>query len=361
MTPTEVLFAQASTGDITTLAIPAIAGDALALMCTTATANSGQIVIANVISTGANYLYVLTPPSKAGPNTVTISSFLIGHTAPVTLTPVGTPLTVTGAGSFIGTFALQTDPSGLFLTLTDTSKSVVHIFLITQSTGALTTEAPGSPFPAANAFLTAAAVNGLGEFLYVTDNEDGLIFMFSVNVNSATNVLTALAGVSINASGGIAANSPISMLVNSTATLLYTANNLSISIFAISGADGSLGPAVGLASPVVPAPAFSPQLLAVDFTNSFLYATGQGTEGVLGYMINGDGSLQVLNGGTPFASGLAGGVTDIVADPTESVIYLLINGVINPYTISTTSLGNLDPPTGTQTFTSSTNIALAGV
>jgi hypothetical protein len=356
LTPADVLFGQAATGAITTLAINTPVGTNLSLMCTTANAGLGEIAVANVTATNKNFLYALSISGQ----TVTIDGFAIGHVAPVTLSAVGPAFTFLGTKTFTSV-EMQADPSGRFLTVADEANSLVHVLLIDSNLnpGALT-EAPGSPFTVANALFTAAAVNGAGEFLYVTDNVDGLIFMFSVNV-SASPVLTPLASPSFLASGGVSANSPISMLVNSTATLLYTANNQSISIFAISAFDGSLGAAAGIGSPVTPAPAFNPQLLAMDFTNSFLYASGEGTEGVLGYTVNPDGSLTVLNGGTPFASGLAGGVTDIVADPALSIVYLLINGVINPYTISTTIPGNLNAPTVAPTFTASTNLAAAFV
>jgi hypothetical protein len=353
LTPTEVLFAQASTGAITTLAIPATSGAALALMCTTATAGLGQITVANLPS-GAT-LFALKSPTTAAPNTVTISEFAIGHTAPVTLTPVGTPITITGAGAFAGFFELQADPSGQFLTLTDSSLSVVHVLLINSTTGALS-EAVGSPFPAANALFTAESIVGGAEFVYVSDNSDGQIFIFSFSLTSPK-ALTPIANSPFVSSGGTA-NSPISMLVNSNQSILYTANNLSISILAIQS-DGSLLPAPGSNTPVTPTPAFSPFLLAFDNTGSFLYVMSQGTEGVLGYTINTTTGGLTLIGGSPFATGTTSNISDMIADPVLTNLYLVINGVINPFTIGTG--GVLTAPAVTPTFTASTNLAIANV
>jgi 6-phosphogluconolactonase (cycloisomerase 2 family) len=358
LTPTEVLFSQSATGSINTLAINT-GGNALALMCTTATANSGQIAVANVTATGANYLYVLTPPTKAGANTVIINGFAIGHVAPVALTPVSNPggsITITGAGFFTGFFELQADPFGQFLTLTDTSKSVVHVLLINSTTGALSV-APGSPFPAANALFTAAGTTNGVEYLYVSDNFDAQIRIFSVNVTSPTKVLTEiLLNSPFLVHGGQSVNSPITMLVSPNGNFLYTANDQSISIYTIQ-IDGSLTAPL---SPVTPAPLFNPQFLAVDNTGSFLYVSGTGTEGVLGFAILANGSLSAINGGTPFATGTTG-VTDMVADPSLAVLYLVINGVINPYNIQTNSGGGLTLPTVTPTFVASTNLAIANV
>jgi hypothetical protein len=356
LTPTEVLFSQSATGSINTLAINT-GGNALALMCTTATANSGQIAVATVTGTGANYLYVLTPPTKAGANTVIINGFAIGHAAPVTLTPIAASLTITGAGFFASTFALQADPFGQFLTLTDTSKSVVHVLLITAATGALAV-GPGSPFAAPNALFTAAGTANGVEYVYVSDNVDAQIRIFSVNVVPPNNVLTE---IPVNSPflvpGGQSVNSPITMLVSPNGSFLYTANDQSISIYAIQ-IDGSLTQGPG--SPFTPAPIFNPQLLAVDNTGSFLYASGTGTEGVLGFAILANGSLTPISGGTTLVTGTAG-VTDMVADPSLAVLYLVISGVINPYVIGTNTGGGLTAPTVKPTFIASTNLAIANV
>jgi Lactonase, 7-bladed beta-propeller len=353
LTPTEVLFSQASTGSINTLAINT-GGNALALMCTTGTASSGQIVVANLVS-GANYLYALEPPTKAGANTVIISGFAIGHVAPVTLTPIAASLTITGANFFLGTFELQADPFGQFLTLTDTHNSVVHVLLISQANGTLSV-APGSPFPAANALFTAEATANGVEYLYVSDNSDGLIFIFSVNVGSPTKVLTEILFNSpFQAPAPLSSNSPITMQVGLNSSFLYTANNLSVSIYAI---DPNTGALTSPFAPVTSATLFNPQFLAMDFTGTFLYVSGQAAQGVLGYTINPNGSLTAFAGGA-VATGATSNISDIVADPALAVIYIVINGVINPYIIG--AGGALTPPTVTPTFTAATNLAIANV
>ena len=357
LTPTEVLFSQASTGAITTLAINT-SGNPLSLMCTTATVGLGQqVVVANVSAT-ANYLYVLkvTAGTKTSAGSALITGFTIGHVAPVTLTQVVPTLTISGTGLFQSSFELQADPSGSFLTLTDTTAGLVHVLLISAADGTLSV-APGSPFPAAHALFTAATFVGAGEVLYVSDNTDGQIYVFTVDVTSLTNVLTL--NSTFPEPTGLAVNFPISMQVNSIDGLLYTANTQSISIYVIQ-ADGSLLNSAGLGSPVTPAPIFNPQLVAMDNTGSFLYVTGTGTEGVLGYAIQPNGSLVAI-GGSPFASGLTGGVTDIVADLSLPQVYLLINGVISPYGVGTTTGGVLTPNPSSTQFTASGNIAIASV
>jgi len=355
LTPTEVLFSQSSTGAITTLAINT-GGNALALMCTTATAVLGQIVVANA-NGSPNYLYAmkLTAGSDSTTGTATINGFAIGHVAPVTLTPLSpTSFTISGTNFFSGTSVLQADPLGNFLTLTDEGASLVHVLLI-SSNGTLS-EAPGSPFPAANALFTAV---GPGEgFLYVSDNSDGEIFIFQIDLSSLTDVLTPIVNSPFQVPAPNSSNAPITMLLSPLQNFLYTANNQSISFYTING-DGSLSLAAG--SPVTPAPLFNPQFLAMDSTGTYLYVTGTSTEGVLGYTMNQSTGGLTLIPGSPFASGTTSNISAVEADPSLAVLYLVINGVINPYTIGTATGGVLTAPTVTPTFTASTNIAIASV
>jgi DNA-binding beta-propeller fold protein YncE len=344
LTPADVLFGQASTGAITTLAINT-GGKNLSLMCTTATAGLGQIVVANVSATNKNFLYVLSVATNAGIRTGTLRGFAIGHVTPVTLTPVGTDLTLSGS-NVLQIAEMQADPAGRFITVTDSTLNFVHVLLIDPNSGVLT-EAPGSPLTVTNALFTA--VDTTGKFLYVTDNPDGEIFIFTIDlVNPMLQITNSPFLVSITP-----ANLPISMLVSGS--FLYTANDQSISFFAI-GADGSLSP-VG-SNLVTPVPTFNPQLLALDPTGRFLYVTGSGTEGVLGYSINSStGALTIIPGG-PFAAG--SNVTDILPNPVGGQMYLLNAGVIEVFTVDPNS-GALMPAAGASQFASSSNLATANV
>ena len=343
LTPTEVLFTQESTGAIQTLAINTPVANSLSLMCTTATAGLGEIVVANVSAT-KNFLYAFSTTTK------TINGFAIGHVTPVTLTSVGTAFTFSGTNLFQTTAEMRADPAGRFLTVTDTGASAVHVLLIDPTFGTLT-EAAGSPFTAANALFTA--VGSAVDVLYVTDNVGGEIFIFSINL-SANPVLST---PSIFAEPThIAANAPISMQVNLAGTFLYTANTSSISFYAISPTDGSLTQVAG--SPVTFTPAFNPQLITMDVTGSFLYVSGTGTEGVLGFtMDTGTGNLTIITG-SAFASGSS--VSDMLVNPLGGQMYLVIANTITMFTINS-STGALTPVTSTTTFSSSSNLAAAGV
>jgi 6-phosphogluconolactonase (cycloisomerase 2 family) len=344
LTPADVLFGQASTGAITTLAINT-GGKNLSLMCTTATAGLGQIVVANVSATNKNFLYALSVATNAGIRTGTLRGFAIGHVTPVTLTPVVTDLTLSGS-NVLQIAEMQADPAGRFITVTDSSLNFVHVLLIDPNSGVLT-EASGSPLTVTNALFTA--VDTTGKFLYVTDNPDGEIFIFTIDlVNPMLQITNSPFLVSITP-----ANLPISMLVSGS--FLYTANDQSISFFAI-GADGSLSQ-VG-SNLVTPVPTFNPQLLALDPTGRFLYVTGSGTEGVLGYSINSStGALTIIPGG-PFAAG--SNVTDILPNPFGGQMYLLNAGVIEVFTVDPNS-GALTLAAGASQFASSSNLATANV
>lgn len=350
LAPTNVLFGQASTGAITTLAINT-GGKNLSLMCTTATPGLGQIVVANVTATNKNFLYALSITSSGQTKTGTISGFAIGHVAPVTLTSVGPDVTLSGTTVLQTIVEMQSDPTGRFLTVTDTSANVVHVLLIDPNVGTLT-EAPGSPFVVTNALFTA--VDSSNTFLYVTDTPDGEIFIFTIDVSNAVSVLNQTANSPFVEPTHTTANSPISLQVSGA--FLYTANNQSISIYGISPIDGSLSTVSG--SPVTPAPTFNPQLLSLDTTGRFIYVTGTGTEGVLGYSINAaTGALTIIPGG-PFAPGSS--VTDILPNPLGGQMYLLIGGTINVFTVDPNS-GALTAPSGAAQFASSSNFATANV
>lgn len=349
LTPTDVLFGQASTGDITTLAINT-GGKDLSLMCTTATAGLGQIVVANVSATNKNFLYALniTTNTQTQLRTGTISGSAIGHVAPVTLTPVGSDVTLSGTGVLTSLVEIQADPAGRFLTVTDFGANVFHVLLIDPTLGTLK-EGANSPFPVTGASFTA--VDTSGQFLYVTDPTDAEIFIYSIQLNNVASVLSA--PTIFNEPTHIAANSPISLQVSGN--FLYTANSQSISFYGISSIDGSLSTVAG--SPVTPSPTFNPQLLALDATARFLYITGTGTEGVLGYTINSATGALTLIPGSPFAAGSS--VTDILANPLGGQMYLLIGNTISVFTVDQSS-GALTA-SGAPQFASSSNLATANV
>ena len=345
LTPNEVLFAQAGTGAITTLAINTPAGTSLSLMCTTANAGLGQIAVANVLSSGKNFLYALDTITK------TIDGFAIGHVVPVTLSAVGPAFAISLSATPI-IVELQADPSGRFLTVTDSASSQVHVLLIDPNLGTLQ-EGPGSPFTVANALFTA--VGASGQFLYVTDQSDAEIRIFSINVTAPTQVLTEQIAFSpfVEPSGN-PANAPISMQVNSAGTFLYTANTSSISFYAIDPISGALS---GTGSPLSFVPEFDPRLLTLDVTGTFLYALGTGTEGVLGFTMNANGSLTLIST-TPF--GVGTDVTDILVNPLGGQMYFLVAGTIDVFTIDPAT-GVLTAVTSTTNFTSSSNLAAANV
>jgi 6-phosphogluconolactonase (cycloisomerase 2 family) len=347
LTPTDVLFAQTSTGAITTLAINTPVGTNLSLMCTTANAGKGaELTVANVLLSSKNFLYALSIPAG------TIDGFAIGHVAPVTLTAVVHPaFSIWAANGTHTVVEMQADPSGRFLTVTDTVASMVHVLLIDPNFGTLK-EAAGSPFTVANALFTA--VGSAVDVLYVTDQSDAEIRIFSINVTSPTQVLTEVTAISpffvlpFNS-----ANAPIAMQVNQAGTFLYTANTSSISFYPIDPTNGSLS---GTGSPLSFVPQFNPQLLTMDVTGNFLYALGQGFEGVLGFTMNANGRLTLISG-TPTAGGSS--VTDMLVNPLGGQMYLLVASAIDIFTIG--AGGDLTPVTSTTHFTSSSTLAAAKV
>jgi 6-phosphogluconolactonase (cycloisomerase 2 family) len=246
---------------------------------------------------------------------------------------------------------MQADPSGRFLTVTDTVTSLVHVLLIDPNLGTLK-EAPKSPYSIANALFTA--VGTTGEFLYVTDQSDAEIRIFSIDVTSAIQVLTEIVNSPFFEPTHNAANAPIAMQINQAGTFLYTANTASISFYAINPIDGSLS---GPGSPLSFVPEFDPRLLRMDTTGTFLYALGTGTEGVLGFTMNADGSLTLISN-TPAGGGT--NVVDMLVNPLGGQMYLLVVSTIEVFTINPQT-GVLTAANSATNFTSSSNLAAAKV
>jgi 6-phosphogluconolactonase (cycloisomerase 2 family) len=196
------------------------------------------------------------------------------------------------------------------------------------------------------------AVGTTGQFLYVSDQSDAEIRIFSINL-SANPVLTELVIFSPFVVTGNPANAPIAMQVNLAGTFLYTANTSSISFYPIDPTNGSLS---GTGSPLSFVPEFDPRLLTMDVTGTFLYALGTGTEGVLGFTMNANGSLTLISN---TSTGGGTNVTDMLVNPLGGQMYLLVSGSIDIFKIG--AGGDLTPVTSTTHFNSSSTLAAAKV
>jgi 6-phosphogluconolactonase (cycloisomerase 2 family) len=341
LTPNEVLFSISSTPGIQTLAI-STGANPLALMCTTAATAGVEVAVSQ-----NKFVYVLDGTTKK------ISGYVIGHVHPVTLTPIiGQPFSIPAI--FSSFFEMRTEPLGRFLFVTDSGPGKVHVFLIDQSTGALS-EALNSPVSVPAALFTA--VTPSGTFVYVNDPNDGEIFIFKIDAGGQ---MTPTTNSPFVVPSHLTADSPIDMAMHSSGKFLFTSNFLSIASYVIDQTTGDLTNAPGSPSSTTgtaPTPV-QPQLLGIDGTGVFLYVTGRSGQGVLGYSIDQiSGTLTIISNNSFAATTNA---FEIVADPAGGQMFLEISGAINAFPIDPIS-GSLLSPVGTSRFSTVSNMAVANV
>jgi 6-phosphogluconolactonase (cycloisomerase 2 family) len=262
--PVQVMLSVDATGNIKEYGIDSTTG-ALTLMCNTATAALGPIVVAN-----NTFVYVLNQGNGTAP--ATIFEFLIAHANSGALATVtGSPFTLSEA--LPGNASLVADPLGRFIFVTNQTGNDVHVLTIGQS-GALT-EAANSPFLVANPDFIA--VNPAGNIAFVPDSTDGNIFIFSLDANGQLTNNPASGSPLIIGMGN---NAPHFAIVHPNGNFLLTANELTLGSFSInSGSAGALTQVGG--SPFSPGGAgdaqVAPLTVTLDKSGNFLYVTPLGT------------------------------------------------------------------------------------
>jgi len=126
-----------------------------------------------------------------------------------------TAITMTASAAFTaggspGVMAI--DPTGQFLYVTDQNNGQLVEFAISQTTGALTALS-SSPITVGSGAASApygVSIDPSGQFLYVGNTNDGTISEFTLN--SGTGALTAVGGSPVN-SGGNLTNDPSSIAI----------------------------------------------------------------------------------------------------------------------------------------------------
>lgn len=167
----------------------------------------------------------------------------------------------------------------------------VSVFSI-GSGGALT-EVPNSPFPLqetspplvvtpAPPLPTAVAVSNQGNFVYVTDRNNGCVLGFSFD--STSGALSPVPGQIF-----LVGSAPNSVFSPPTGNFLYVANAASNDIYEfIINSDGSLSSitTVGTTTPVIATTGNGPIAMASDPPAKFLFVVANQGNQVLGYLIN---------------------------------------------------------------------------
>lgn len=354
-TPTQVMYSVNSTGAIVAYGIDAPA--TLTLICPTATAALGELVVSN-----NKFLYVLDETSTSP----SILGFIIGHGNTGTVTTNGQSFTFGKAGEVLDQFTnIEADPTGHLLFVTNFTAGLIHVFVINQGAGRLT-EAANSPFLTVSdpAFL---AVSSNGLLAYVTDPNNAQIHVF--NLNAITGAMAETTDSPFIDDGGLA-NPGVFVAIHPNGNFLYTTDTSSsavtseISAYTIL-ANGDLGGVPGSPFNTLPS-GMIPLTFAFDSTGGFLYVIDSKNPGVgvAGFVLDtGTGGTGALTGqvpGSPFALSIT---TSIVSDPLGAAVYVsggnTTGGLINIFPI-TAGTGALTPPTSA-TLTAASNLVISNV
>ncbi len=196
-------------------------------------------------------------------------------------------------------------------------------------------------------FPTQLAINKAGTFLYVVETYQP---NFSANIPGPG----ALVAFPINATGSLAdssgnkcatvsdgknaffpvGNGPVSVNVLANGAYLYVANQADATLSAFST------DATGVLTPIATYPVgVAPNAIASDPTNKFLYVTDGAANQMIGFLIQGNGTLITMQ--TPFKTGnLPDAVT---VDPRGTYVY------VANYNSNTVSAYTIDRGTGNAT------------
>jgi 6-phosphogluconolactonase (cycloisomerase 2 family) len=338
LTPTQVMLSVDVTGKVLEYGIATTTG-VLTLMCNTATAAAGPLAVS-----ANKFLYVLDNGSSATGGQ--IFGFTIVHGLSGALAPIsGQPFSFADP-NFSPASSIASDPLGRFLYVTNLNGGDVHVFIINQTTGGLT-EATNSPFTFDNFSPENIAIMANGKFAYVPDVDHGEIFIFSVgSTGQLTPTTTGVVVIPNNL------DFPQFALMHPTLNFLFTANVESLASWVADPTTGDLTLANGT---TVSTGGFQvePISLALDGTNTFLYVTPLGANGlfgntsnaILGYQVattQGGGLTIVPN--APFAST---STLDVIANPLAQQLYVFSATTVPTIVVFTAPIdvsGNLTIP-----------------
>ncbi len=238
----------------------------------------------SVNSTGS-FLFVLNQgaaavaPNPAVPASISVFSIDTsrGILTPVAGSPFQFPSLVAPNPQF-----LVTSPNAGLLYVSNGASGSISAFTIAAN-GALT-EVAGSPFTA-GANIAGLLIDPKGQFLYAADSGNSKIAAFSI---AASGVISPVAGSPFATDLG-----PVALAEDSTGSFVFSANQAGASMNVFKVASGALTP-LGPSLPLVASGTPSPDFVAIDVTNTFVYVANGGTRNISGFTIHPDGSLTPL-------------------------------------------------------------------
>jgi 6-phosphogluconolactonase (cycloisomerase 2 family) len=300
-------------------------------------ANAGGTIVATNISTVAinchafgRFLYVANSIDGPGSNG-DVSAFAISSTNG-TLTPV----TTAAYGADVKPSGIVVDPTGQFAYVSNRTSADVSMYTIDQSSGALTLQGQAK---SKNTFSTSVTMSPSGNYLFVAGSgQNSTSSLFGFTVNATTGLLTADTD-----SPYVASNLPFGLAVDPSNTFLFaTAEQL----------HGLHSYEIGT-SPLLTETANSPantpsQPYGVvvspnaNATGGFVFVSDQGLNRVSSFSYDSTGTLtELTNKGSPWPTGLQ--PQGLALDPTGSYLYVANYGDGTVSSFSVGSNGALTP------------------
>ena len=224
--------------------------------------------------------------------------------------------------------AMVMDSGGKFLFVASQLANSITVF----SVGANAALSPVSCASCAVTSPVGLAITPSSAFLYAVDSVNSVVDIFAVNASSGALTQALPPNVPVG-------NTPSAATINPAGTLLYITNAVSndVSGFIINS-DGSLTPMTQSPFPAGTQPAAA----AVDPSGQYLYVVDHGSNQISAYRITAVNGNLVAVGGSPFNSGR--GPIAIAISPTNKFLYVSNNtdGTISGFALDPPS-GNLSP------------------
>jgi 6-phosphogluconolactonase (cycloisomerase 2 family) len=169
-------------------------------------------------------------------------------------------------------------PTGQFLYVTDQDNGSISTFSINSQTGALTPTNP--PGVTSGVDPWKVVLDPAGKFAYVPDRDSGFVWMFTVDPTNGT--LTPNPAVEVSAG-----NQPAYMAVHPSGKFAYVVNRIdgTVSMYSITETDGTL-----VSTGTVPAGSGA-YPIALNAAGTFAYVANQNDGTVSIYSINSNGIL----------------------------------------------------------------------
>ncbi len=246
---------------------------------------------------------------------------------------------------------MLTAASGKFLLVADSTGSLIKVFSINKTNGALTPVA-GSPFSIGGSGSGSLAMDPSGKYLYAPYQNGVAAF----GLNSSTGALTPLQGSPF--SDG---SSPFAGAVGSSGKFFYTTGSTAqtgLSVYSLNSATGALTPVAG--SPFLTPLGNPPYNLVVSPAAETVYATLPSNNAILGYNINLTIGAPTAVTGSPFSAVDLDMDTFLGMDPAGKFLYTCNegNGTISAYTANSAT-GVLTSITGSPFSFSSCSTTVA--